>query len=587
MSSSGRSRQNQAIVSENGGKIKVIDDQRLPQNYPRWVCPSYKKASFVRSIPVNAQQTFSNSDTIQFAVNGDSNVMIDCTESYIEFSIDLAGGAVGANLSATAVNKAIAGFTGQYAALRNPNTGERIITDDNVVDTNTMSYVYCRNSNCLFDRFEVRDLSTNTLLDSVENPGLLTTVNLNGQSEEFWGDEGLELADKYMATVHSFEDDHKMGNATNIAIADVTTDCLTASPSHRIPVLAPNPADFKATTIVPAITSTVNYAAQTVANTFTGTGIFPEVAKQLQLMKNSMAINGYRFRIPIPSDLLNSCIMQSPVYNKLLLQLPLNSYARAFTDVRSTFAAGTSRWVRTSNFSSFILSNVNLILKKYIVSPPMEQAIALVYNSSGWEVPFTKFIRDSINLPTSSQSVTYTFQHPEISNLEKLVFIVQKESDCAEDCKLSHYEFGMGNRYDHITPTDYDGIKQIRVRYLGDKSLADDSEILQIAPYHTQFFKEMAIGCFGEAETSNVLAQLYDGIDTKTKIFNGMNTGFAVLLDFRTLRGAEKSGLNLSESAVSIELEFNNHPEALRIAVYACCSAVLQIKAGTSPVVKT
>ena len=224
-------------VADIGGSIQVIPDRRLPGLLPRTMCADYTKVKTAKIPTVSAKTTFSGNDNIQFAIGAENMTLEDLQTSRIEFSLDLAKTDGTTLLSALAP----ADYAKSNALYSKFSTADGLTESDGKV----CDYVYTRNTACLFNAVELRDWSSGELLDLVENPGELMTIMEKGQSNQFWGDEGLELSDKYLATVHTFASDVGIGRAG-------MTEPNTISPSHIIPAFE-NAHDVAPVTIVPAI----------------------------------------------------------------------------------------------------------------------------------------------------------------------------------------------------------------------------------------------------------------------------------------------------------------------------------------------
>lgn len=576
------------IVGEVAGKLQSIDDTRMPTRRPRYISSQYKKWRTQRIIPNNAVQEFdsSNQPTLQFIVSGEDIQQQSPIESYVEFSLDLQGDAstqIHGKLSdrdaATDVDwKTLSGITETYD---NCVSGK-------VTAAKTISYVYTRNTACLFDRIEIKDFKGNTIVDEVRDCGLLMTAMLNGQSEEFYDtSNGLELSDKYLATVHTFQNDSTLHEDTKV---DPTHPEYFPSESHRVPYFERNPFDSKQVSAIPALLAGGAYGASDLKVRDDSTVVFPEVARGLQLMKNSVK-GGYRFRLLMPSDLFSTDEFLNLEYNKFMVSLPLNSYSKAFTDLFATYNATHSSWndsvalpatPRKSNFNKFILSNCIFVIKKYEMNEQQMQELTEAYNTTGYEIPFTRYLScDVINVPVFTNVINWSYSNPDVQDLQQLLFIIRRESDCLDNSRLSKYEFCMGQSWDHNAIATYDGIEQLEITHKGNKMICDDLQSLEIGPYKTQLLKDQLVGCFGQENNTAVLQQLYDGVNPVTKIFNGDNTGFLIALDFRSMKGiVEKSGISLVGHPLQIIFKFRNHLVPLRINAYACCSAVLFAKAG-------
>jgi hypothetical protein len=297
-----------------------------------------------------------------------------------------------------------------------------------------------------------------------------------------------------------------------------------------------------------------------------------------------------------------------PFYNGLQLELGMNTFARAFTSINSSLVAvayanpvlASATWTQNASvFNDFIIKDVRLVVKKYKLSEPIYKAIAMQYASTGWTVPYSKFNYDSFSVPYNVQLASYQLNKPEIRSLDKMIFILQTENQAViNDCKYAHWEYSMGNEHramsNLLAPTapvvPYNGLTKIVMRYNSDYIHADIEDLMTVRPYKTDFYKNMAISCFSQPEKCNFLRQLYDGVNNETGVFNNLNTSFFVAIDFRSVAGSERSGIDLSKSPIFFEFYFGAKTSAshlLRVHAISVAGAEMEIKQGTSPLSKT
>ena len=66
-------------------------------------------------------------------------------------------------------------------------------------------YAYFHNTACLFSKINVKELQSNSIIQEIDNPGLLAAAQLAGQPHDtFWGEDSLHKCDDYLAGVKNF-----------------------------------------------------------------------------------------------------------------------------------------------------------------------------------------------------------------------------------------------------------------------------------------------------------------------------------------------------------------------------------------------
>ena len=557
-----RQQQRGQFIGEVDSKIQSITDITLPMSAPRVINTDYKTVNFKRLSPMNSQTTFiSGQDTITFDIIGEQSTLWDPSESYLEFSLDYKNVSSGSLLSGVDVTT----NTNKKAYCGSNMTPAQFIAVP-VVTNSITAYAYLNNPMMLFKDVKIMDWASQTSLITNESCGIWTAINKCNQDISFYdnsNEKDLNIAQRCLCNVHSFE--------PSPYIVDDTDKANYISPSMRIPGYLP---------------------------TSDGNGIyFPEVYKQMLSIKKSQVAGGFRFRIPLPmiTDLFNSQKI-SPMYNKLTLKLALNTYTQAVTDCKNTITGTDATHpgdtsALSSLFSQFIISNCFLVIKKFTLTESKTEELSQWYESGKLEIPFVKYFRDYINVAPSVTYLNHTINRSDIADLRMIICAIMPERDIgADDCKVSHAEFTMGNGFNHHIDSDYDGISKIEMQYNGRSDIIwADSEICDnIGPYSAsmEFLKNQLRGAFA-SDIDNITARDFDGLDATTKLFDAYrNASFAICLDLRKLGYVEKSGINLSVSPLNISFTFKAHgTEALRIAMFLVCGAVLQTKPGSNQVV--
>ena len=161
--------------------------------------------------PKNAQSSFESgsAEPIAIPLSATADSVIDLTKSYIEFKVELIDSAGNIlvpanvpefsqldNLDTTKLLSAKVGIA-QYTA---PTPGA-----PPTINATTCKYAYFHNSGCLFSKINVKELQSNSIIQEIDNLGLLSAAQLAGQPHDtFWGEDSLHKCDDYLAGVKNF-----------------------------------------------------------------------------------------------------------------------------------------------------------------------------------------------------------------------------------------------------------------------------------------------------------------------------------------------------------------------------------------------
>jgi hypothetical protein len=531
-------------TSKEGGLVP-IDDHRLPTKQIRWYAPDYNKHSWTYFKPYNAQSSFKASaqEIIKFNIKASEDIAIDWSQSYFEFGVNI----LKAGVAMTEAECDTYSTASVLTTVAQANAGDWKATTN-------LKCIYTRASECLFNSFAVKSSDNQTLLDEIKEPALKTMVELLGQDNSYWEQDSSQLADVYMNTQHKFINGYDL---------KVAADVSTITPLNYIPEYDQN---------APAA----------------GFPCFDKCRKVLKMMNH-----GFRFRMRCPSDLLQSNVLHLPYYSGLQLEMMLNPYARAMTEfnITSASAGNTTTWTHgATNFDDFQITDLRLVVKKYKMTESIYKSIALSYATTGFATPFSKMYYDSFSVNPGVYLTSWTFNHPEVRSLTKLIFIFQGEKESiVQDVKLAHWEFSMSQSMGIASAVPYDGLSKISIRYNGDYLNNDIENMMEVGRYKTEFYKQQAIECFSNPENTNFTKTLYDGVDTKTGLFNNLNSSFFVGIPFQSVQGSERSGIDCSKSLVFCEFSFGAHVSSglIRCHCLAICDAEIEYKQGSSPAVKT
>jgi hypothetical protein len=130
----------------------------------------------------------------------------------------------------------------------------------------------------------------------------------------------------------------------------------------------------------------------------------------------------------------------------------------------------------------------------------------------------------------------------------------------------------------------YNGIWRVSARYAQENIPIED--YLYMAPYKFDIAKMFAGETFETANGENNLQlYTYDGLDTGSGYFyHNAQTQFFIGFDLRTLKGAERSGLNIAKSPLDITLELKNShavtDDSFQVDCFLLVGSALNVRPG-------
>lgn len=685
------------VAADASGKPVVIQDARLPflqqilqnQDYEQ------KIETIVTSVDNLSTVTSGQNQVLKFVLNTEQKALISLPETYIEFEVEV--GKAG-DPTATLTKDTIDTYS-QIATV-NPDwtkTNNKVIA----VNGTTVSYVYVPNSNAFFSRFEIKALNTQATLDYVDEPALLTKVQMAAAGNSFWEKDGNEACDKLLANVHTFMPDWPLhGDVANRAstvgftlptprgiapfeytsgstIGRCTVDKDNTIPfydlnnieyaSKKIPDIAAanlsvvptnaNAVEFKEAAADGDLETVIVTGANAGRLKFTPAGMtklatalktqlgataltntsetevkmpttipFPEVRSQLHNMTTQSC---YAYLGCL--DYFNSMVLHSGSFGPMELDLTVNTYGRAFTDMLATFTkAGANAgeklkvegsWTQTSNFDQFKLKNIKLHIMKYILKADTVRKLGESLLSTGLSIPYSSFRRNPVSWNNSQSDISIEFRDSKVRSLDKIIIIPRLALNDQDSAIANKYVFSptCTPDCDGTPERDWNGVSEIELTYLNNKWPVRP---IEMKPYHFDQVKEYALRCY-ESPISSMQAYLprwcYEGIGPFTPVSNikvqyAAGSGadevkdpgadhlaivsnwdlkpyakefcapaasdFAIMLDLRTMNGATNAGLDLVKGSVTVNLKRKTNGSSvpnLKLDVYYVISSFMHI----------
>jgi hypothetical protein len=411
-----------------------------------------------------------------------------------------------------------------------------------VADTDTFGFLYTRSMQNLFKKVEVRDMKTSAIFDTINNYGLLKTLELADQSPEFYDEEsGRDTAHMMGASVHRFTPEPA-----------VFTAAVGSSPtmSKIVPYFDP--------ALTP--TSNVLWLSSPV--------VFPEVKKLL-----NQIVGKYRFMIPVGSNFLNGAKeFIIPTYNPITIELEPETYAAAFTDVLNVAAGGWPA-IKSTNCKGYVVKNMRIMLHAYKLTDITASEHLRVFNSVGWDRNFSQVHHIHTSLAENTTRLTHAI-NDKVHCLESVAIVIRRNSDTGEISNASSFEFGTGSSTAQ-TAADYGGVNQFNLRYL--------AESFPMKPL------KMGPGRFGEVKAVSAMIfpggddlqkMSYEGLTPEHKWLNNSQTSFFLGAQLCTNPYALKTGIDLTAGPLTIELEFGSIHPALEFDIFYTCAAEMKLSAS-------
>lgn len=544
-----------------GNEVIELEDCRLPWSFLRWYNTNYNNYRYISVLPQDRSQVFQagTSNKIIYQVATAAHVCVSWPESLFTYKCRLLTTATD---QTTEILKSTAA-AGTYARVAGLSSGA-LAASSAASNSSSTSCIYIRNSNCVFSQIDVKDMASGQIIDQNLNPGLLAQLKAGGQDMMFWEPRHGQYV-PYLCGVNKFRDYTWYWPKAACPATDMF-------PSRLIPVVNGD--------VIP-----------------TGSAVyFDTVQKQQMYMWASTngGTDGGEIIVCPFSDYLENNQMCFSQYNKHSVEFTVNTYAGAFTDVANylyiaSSAAGSSgTWTASttsgSSASAFQLYDCKLRLKKYYITNECVARFNELANGPGIEIPFCKLWQMNSTFFNTQNQITLTINDPRITDLQKVALVIRTVNDSGQNATYDKFMFRTmctkyldtatggtsayaGGAASGITAANniavgqsYDGLWRVSARYAQEPIPYED--YLYLAPYHFDVAKRFAGEVF-ETENGENNLQLfqYDGIDVPTAsttavpYYQNCQTQFFIGFDFRCIRGAEGSGLNISKSPLDITLE--------------------------------
>ena len=573
-------------VGIDAGAPKELINTSLPWQQNRWYWDKFDHHALKRIYPTNSQRTFrsGSQDSLKWTVNQKPQIATKFSESWIEFQTRLltdVGLVLGANGAPTVAQ--CSGLTGTVrpavaaAVVAGVDTvglptgdatnGRGIGTQ---VNGNYTSFVYTANTACLIRDCNVTNAGSTTKLDEIKQCGVYMTPQvLNGQKPEWYTSRE---ADKYMAGVRTMiaptiaEQPNLISNIYTGAVntAGVSNACFIDNSPIAGGILKPVP----------------QYDSATKS--------FTEVRNQLQAI-----VNGQKFRMLLPLDLLNSNMLVNTSYQPMTIELNLNNYQDAFVDFKSTCTipaddgktatATTTPFVIGSTFANFEIYNVSMVLSNYVLEQGLVNEWDRIYRNIGYAYPYTRVIYDEFEVPTNQIHINWSCQNRLIHSLDKLIVVLRRKEDLRSDPKNRKWEFGAGNARTCASDT-WNGLTRISCSY-GGADIVFDSDLTFHPITDNDALTTITQSSFMEPDECNLNPASYLGLSAAGVLDPRLMTSFFTVLNFQSLQ-AERSGLNISQYDLLVNFEFGSSAVArpeLTGHVFMCCGGEIVVKAGSDP----
>ena len=198
----------------------------------------------------------------------------------------------------------------------------------------------------------------------------------------------------------------------------------------------------------------------------------------------------------------------------------------------------------------------------------------------GIQIPYEKlFWNNNSNFPHTQASLTVAVNDTKIKNLERLLIVIRRQADAKisanyDNCMFRNMSSTFFSDTTHImcptngssaaasfssssalaVSTNYNGIWRISGKW--SENALPDRTFVYMKPYKFDLIKNLSQSIFIDGDSQDSLTKYqYEGIDTSNGLWNNSNTSFFLGIDLRTLKGAEKSGISISQSPLTITIE--------------------------------
>jgi hypothetical protein len=319
------------------------------------------------------------------------------------------------------------------------------------------------------------------------------------------------------------------------------------------------------------------------------------------------------------SDYLDNNAMCYSQYNKHSIEFTINTYAGAVTDVSNymSTAVATGTWASNtspSSGASFEIYDFKLRLKKYYITNECVARFQQLANGPGIEIPFLKTWQMNSTFFNTQNQITITINDPRITDLQKVALVIRNVNDTGQNaCYDKVMMRNMSTVYldnassgttsasglsataaqNMTVGQQYNGLWRVSGRYAQEAIPVED--YIYMSPYKFDMVKQFAGQVFETQQGENNLQEYsFDGLDPGTKnassgaitagYYHNCQTQFFIGLDLRTLRGAERSGLNIAKSPLDITLEVKNAhattDDSYQCDVFLMVGTCLSVKPG-------
>lgn len=660
-------KQRNPSAQDYDGKLEIVQDLTMPFKSKQMINVDYsdiKQECVLSPTEAGIEIVSGQSQTLKFCVATDITSVVDPNSVYIDFDLQIDAGSDATKL--TPVN------VPTYSQISNLPTYAQVGPKNQVLAMSgtTVKYIYTPNSGCLFNKISFKDLTTATLLAETDNPGLLTKIMFNASGNSFTEHDGIEECENYLAGVNRFMPDDLLcvpaswpdltsgaaaslgtyytpsgGNAplNNWASATTTTVISRSNgsinqvipeynidelnnPIHRTnygvgatsatiggtaaDVITAATASASMVLSAGAMTTLCKSLIGTIAASSTDAIPFKQVQKQLYHIARGQKVRLYLGSI----DYFNSAIKHPSGFSKIQIELVLNTYGQAFTDVSSTAGATGTAWTTTSNFSRFKITEPKLHLTKYRLKAESVNQLTKAVAEKGIEIPFSQFIRVSSNFLNTSTETSINFADRRVRSLSKVIIIPRYSSD-VQDSAVKHKflsSVGCSPDCDGVNRA-YNGISSVQLSYMSQNYPQDP---VKIAPYKMVQVKKFAMGVFDGSAEAALYPKSYEGLSTISPIersfrfaqstadaavattasflitsqyenygksfHQGNMSDFFIGFDLRSFKGSKNSGFDISKSDLNITLKrdiVDAYTPNLVLDCYFVCESALRISA--------
>ena len=358
-------------VSTSKG-IAMSDDTRLPYQSNQWISTNYQYPPKEQILyPQNNMSVFQGgfADPVRFVLSAGENIGVNLRECYFSYKIRVVDPT---GSGSTYLTKSV-GNTGTLASvsgLSYSNGGLVCGSAPSSYSSTLCSMLYLRNSCAPFQKFEIKDITSNKTVESIMKPALLCEAMLSGQPPTFWdAGAGKPECDEYACQVHTFRDPKYYWAKTATAPAKCSSTFSTGdmTPSQLIPILTPESSSTATTRFMTDV-----QRQQTL--------LFPST--------NTCSLNdGTSIKFFPISDFWNANETVPTRWMPLEFTFYLDTYTNAFCDVQSYLNNATNTtWTQSSYAAQFEIYDCFFHIMKYTLQPTeVPRMVSMM--TTGIEIP--------------------------------------------------------------------------------------------------------------------------------------------------------------------------------------------------------